>query len=73
MGKYLTTEMIRKHDVLRITGWSNSTLYERIAQGNFKPGVKMGKRMVAWPLHEVEDYIQARIGARDAGTKGDVQ
>lgn len=48
-----------------MTGWSNSTLYNRIATQQFKPGVKVGSRMVAWPLSEVEAYINARIAERD--------
>ena len=48
-----------------MTGWSNSTLYARIASKDFKPGVKVGSRMVAWPLSEVEAYIKARISERD--------
>lgn len=65
--------LIRKRRVLEMTGWSNSTLYYRISQGAFKPGVKMGQRMVAWPLNEVEDYIRSRIDTRNAGIKGAVQ
>jgi len=53
-----------------MTGWSNSTLYNRIATGQFKPGVKVGPRMVAWPRSEVEAYIQARIAERDVGIGG---
>lgn len=65
MAQQFQEALIRKRRVLEMTGWSNSTLYSRIAAGMFKPGVKVGPRMVAWPQSEVEAYIQARITERD--------
>ena len=67
MAQQFQEALIRKRKVLEMTGWSNSTLYARIASKDFKPGVKVGPRMVAWPLSEVEAYIQARIAERDVG------
>lgn len=65
MAQQFQEALIRKRRVLEMTGWSNSTLYNRIAAKQFKPGVKIGPRMVAWPQSEVEAYIQARINERD--------
>ena len=65
MAQQFQEALIRKRKVLEMTGWSNSTLYARIASKDFKPGVKVGSRMVAWPLSEVEAYIKARISVRD--------
>ena len=65
MTQQFQEALIRKRRVLAMTGWSNSTLYNRIAAGLFKPGVKVGPRMVAWPQSEVEAYIQARITERN--------
>ena len=65
MAQQFQEALIRKRRVLEMTGWSNSTLYARIATGMFKPGVKVGPRMVAWPQSEVEAYIQACITERD--------
>lgn len=62
--------LLRKPRVLEMTGWSNSTLYNRISAGLFKPGVKVGPRIVAWPQSEVEAYIQARISERDTQQEG---
>jgi prophage regulatory protein len=58
--------LLRKRDVLNMTGWSNSTLYLKIAAGEFKPGVKIGERSVAWPLSEVQAHIAALVAKRDA-------
>lgn len=70
MAQQFQEALIRKRRVLEMTGWSNATLYNRISAGVFKPGVKVGPRMVAWPLREVEAYIQARIAERDAKIGG---
>ena len=50
MAQQFQEALIRKRRVLEMTGWSNSTLYARIAAGMFKPGVKVGPRMVAWVM-----------------------
>lgn len=65
MASIFEEALIRKRRVLALTGWSNSTLYARIAQGTFKRGVLIGPRMVAWPLSEVQAHIKACIEARD--------
>ncbi|MFP3801797.1 helix-turn-helix transcriptional regulator [Paraburkholderia sp. SIMBA_027] len=68
MAELIGETLIRKREVLKLTGWSNSTLYARIAAGEFKKGVRIGERSVAWPLSEVQAYIAERIAERDAGT-----
>ena len=65
MAREIEEALIRKRRVLKMTGWSNSTLYNRIAKGEFKRGVRTGPRTVAWPLSEVLAYIDSRIEARD--------
>lgn len=70
MAQQFQEALIRKRQVLEMTGWSNSTLYNRIAMGQFKPGVKVGPRMVAWPLSEVDAYIQACINERNVKLGG---
>jgi prophage regulatory protein len=67
MAEVIREALIRKRQVLEMTGWSNSTLYQRIADGQFKKGVRIGPRMVAWPLSEVQAYIARRIEERDTG------
>ncbi|WP_394789648.1 helix-turn-helix transcriptional regulator [Rhodoferax sp.] len=67
MDNVMKEVLVRKREVLEMLGWSNSTLYNRIATGDFKAGVKTGVRMVAWPLSEVQAYVNNCIAARDAG------
>lgn len=65
MANQLLQALLRKKEVLRLTGWSNSTLYNRIADGSFPRPVRTGPRCVAWPTREVGDYIASCIAARD--------
>ena len=66
--------LLRKPEVLRRTGLSNSTFYNRIKEGVIPRGVPMGPRLKGWPASEIDTYIQACIEARDAGSKaGGVQ
>lgn len=48
------------------TGLSRSEIYRRIASGDFPQPVKLGERASAWPEHEVTEWCQSRIAARDA-------
>ena len=70
MAQQFHEALIRKPRVLEMTGWSNSTLYNRISAGLFKPGVKVGPRIVAWPQSEVDAYIQSCIAKRDSQQEG---
>jgi predicted DNA-binding transcriptional regulator AlpA len=56
--------LLRKQEVLKRTGLSNSTLYNRIKEGVIKPGVPMGPRLKGWPQSEIAQYIQSCIAAR---------
>jgi prophage regulatory protein len=49
------------------TGLSKSSLYEKIASGEFPKPVRLGTdaKSVAWPEHEVDQWIQNVIRRRD--------
>ena len=51
----------RKPSVLRRTGFSKSTLHNRISQGLFVPPITLGGRAVGFPGHEVDYLIYAMI------------
>ena len=57
--------LLRKREVLRITGLSNSTFYNRIKEGVIPSGVPIGPRLKGWPASEIDAYIQSCIAARD--------
>jgi|HubBroStandDraft_1064217.scaffolds.fasta_scaffold48939_2 prophage regulatory protein len=56
--------ILRLTDVLRRTGLSRSTLYNRIAKGEFPHQVSLGGRAIGWIKGEVEDWINDRISLR---------
>lgn len=49
----------RKPAVLNRTGMSHATLYRRISEGLFPPGVSLGNRSVGWLAHEVDTMLNA--------------
>ena len=53
--------IIRLPQVQSETGLSKSTLYLRIKQGLFPPGVRLGKRATGWPAFEIEALNRAQI------------
>ena len=54
-------QLIRKPEVLTLTGLSKSTLYNRINSGLFIPPISLGARAVAFVASEVDTVIQAMI------------
>jgi len=60
-------EMLRMKDVTKRTGYPRGSVYQKMGEGLFTRSVPMGARTAAWPKHEVEAILQARIaGADDA-------
>jgi prophage regulatory protein len=47
------------------TGLSRSEIYRRVALGRFPAPVKLGERASAWNTAEINQWIAARIAARD--------
>lgn len=44
-------------EVLRRLATGRSTLYTKVQQGVFPKPVKLGKRKIAWPQHEVDQMM----------------
>ena len=59
--------LLRKPEVLRIIGLSNSTFYKRIKDGVIPCGVPMGPRLKGWPASDIADYVEKCIAQRDEG------
>jgi prophage regulatory protein len=53
------TKIIRKPVVTNKTGFSKSTLYNRIKDGSFPPPISLGERAVGFISSEVDAIIQA--------------
>ena len=56
--------LIRISPTLEKTGDTRSPHYAKIAAGLFTEAVKIGPRAVAWPEHEVDALIAARVAGK---------
>jgi prophage regulatory protein len=56
--------ILRLRDVLKRTGLSRSTLYNRIANGEFPHQISLGGRAIGWFKGEVQDWINERVRLR---------
>jgi len=59
MPEHQSLRIERKPAVLNRTGMSHATLYRRINEGLFPPGVTLGNRSVGWLAHEVDAMLVA--------------
>ncbi len=65
--------LLRKREVLRITGLTNSTFYNRIKEGAMPRGVPIGPRLKGWPASEIDAYVQSCIAQRNNQQQGGVK
>ena len=56
---------MRLTEVIKDTGLGRSSIYKRIAQGEFPKPVPLGGRAVGWVSDEIEAWILERIEERD--------
>jgi prophage regulatory protein len=59
---YIT--LIKKAVVLGRTGYSSSTLYNRINEGTFCPPISLGARGVAYVEYEVQAILKAMVAGK---------
>lgn len=59
----MVTTILRLPTVKARTGLSRSTIYLRVAEGNFPAPVSLGGRAVGWVESEVNDWLAKRIEA----------
>jgi prophage regulatory protein len=62
--------ILRRTDVERLTGLPRSTIYDRMARGEFPKPIKLSAKSVGWLESEVAAWQQARIDAREANSPG---
>ena len=60
--------LLRLKDVQDKIGRKHSWIYSQIALGKFPAPVRHGVKVVAWPEHEIDNWIAAQIAKRDALT-----
>ena len=56
-----THVILRLNDVKSRTGLSRSTIYARMAEGDFPSTISLGGRSVGWVETEINDWISARV------------
>ena len=55
--------MLRLADVRAMTGLGRSTIYRKMAKGEFPSAVKLSERAIGWPQGDIERWLQERIDA----------
>lgn len=61
--------LMRHRTVLAVTGWSNATLYRRIAAGEFPAPLKIGGHMARWRSDDVRAYLASLAPAAARSTR----
>jgi prophage regulatory protein len=51
--------ILRRPEVLELTGWSKSTLYNRIESHQFVKSISLGQRSIGFISYEVDAVIKA--------------
>ena len=62
--------LLRLPEVERLTGLKSSTIYEKMAEGQFPTSVRITGRTVAWVHSEISDWIRERIEKSRSGESG---
>ena len=60
----MSHHILRLPQVINTTGLPRSSLYAKIAEGEFPTPIKLSKRSVGWSSIEVDAWIQERIARR---------
>lgn len=58
--------ILRRAEVTMRTGLSNTTIHREIQAGRFPKPVPLGRRAVGWFADEVDAWLEAVAGRRDA-------
>jgi prophage regulatory protein len=58
--------LLPKAEVLRVTGWSDTTLWRESKAKRFPASVQTSPGRIGWLQSEVETWMQQRVEARSA-------
>jgi prophage regulatory protein len=56
-------KLLRLPQVASITGLSKSSIYAKVADGDFPKQISLGSRSVAWLDSHIESWIQSRVAS----------
>ncbi len=62
----MNERILRRPEVLSVTGMATSTLYDAIAREDFPRPVKIGRRAVGWPESDVTHWLDERKAERES-------
>jgi prophage regulatory protein len=62
MGPRRMSRLIRLPEVRHRVGLGRSTIYRWMSEGKFPKPVQLGGYAVAWAEHEIENWIDDRLG-----------
>ncbi|MBW0449239.1 AlpA family phage regulatory protein [Paraburkholderia phenoliruptrix] len=51
---------VKLHEVMRLVGLGRTKVYELTARGEFPPQAKLGARVAAWWLSDINQWLAAR-------------
>jgi len=60
MTENLKKTVSRRLAVQRRTGLSRSTIYAKMAEGDFPRPIKLGKRAVGWLDSDIDEWLESR-------------
>jgi prophage regulatory protein len=67
----MATTILRISVVIARTGLARSTIYAKVAAGDFPEPINLGARAVGWLEHEVEQWLADRV-EQSRGSAGDL-
>lgn len=62
-------QILRRKQVVQITGIPLSTIYDLESKGRFPKRVRLSARASGWFLHEIEEWLKSRPRAAEAPIK----
>lgn len=60
-----TGEVIRLHELEKLTGRKRSSVYEDMAAGRLPKQIKIGPRAVGWLRCDIDKWLASRVAERD--------
>ncbi|MDD2337482.1 MAG: AlpA family phage regulatory protein [Geobacteraceae bacterium] len=64
MENVVTDRLIRRKELVKMVGYSASSIWRRCKDGSFPLAVRIGPSAVAWRLSEVEEWMNSRQTVR---------
>lgn len=58
-------KLLKRPEVLDRIGIRSTKLYQMVRSGQFPKPVRLSSKAHAWPEHEIDEWIQARMAERE--------